>query len=78
MNFSLYGYQRGFLLIQEIRITLETVATHCHGVMFCPPFPDEALVFAFCKYLQSFREGKLISLAEIMKPYDKYDIKIIR
>jgi hypothetical protein len=37
--------------------------------MFCPPFPDEALVFAFCKYLQS--EGKLISLAEIMKSHDK-------
>jgi hypothetical protein len=32
---------------------------------FALPPPNEALVFAFCKYLQSFREGKLISLTEI-------------
>jgi predicted nucleotidyltransferase len=28
------------LSIQEIRIATKTVATHCFGVMFCPPSPQ--------------------------------------
>jgi hypothetical protein len=39
--------------------------------MFCPPSPHEALGFSYEKSLQSFREGKLISLTEIIGSHYK-------
>jgi NAD-dependent DNA ligase len=38
--------------LSKIRVTLGTVVTHCFGVMFCPPFPHEALRIFYGKSLQ--------------------------
>jgi hypothetical protein len=55
----------------KLELLLTTARVCCRQAMFCPPFPDEALGSALSRSLQSFREGKLISLTEIMKSHDK-------
>jgi hypothetical protein len=44
-----------------------------------PSLPRLKLLgFSFGKSLQSFREGKLISLTEIMKPHDKLNLLLLQ
>jgi hypothetical protein len=52
----------------KLELLLPTARVCCRQAMFCPPFPDEALGFSM---ENPCSEGKLISLAEIMKSHDK-------